>query len=229
MCLLMAACGPADVVDNGGSPWIFGNDTGMEKTCPEITGKLQGVDDETDLVVCGEPDEVINNRSDLSTYEGCEIIRSHVALAFFRDEDLPAFASLRKTEQQFVVRGTETLKSVHGLRRLEVADSFRLDYAMNLQSLEGLENLREVATGMALWHLPGVTTLEPLGNLTVTGGLSILHLPHLTSLDGLDNLCRIDGDLEIGQTSIMREDVEAFLDRVDVTGTVTFHGENLSR
>lgn len=231
LCLLLGACGPADLAESGGNPWTFGDhDGGGIDTCPVITGKLRRVDDEADLTVCGEPDAIINYDRQLLEYEGCEIIRSHVILAFFHGEDVPELRSLRKSEQQLVIRASDTLVSVKGLKQLEVVGGgFVLEYSPNLRSLEGLENLREVNMGMVLWDLPNITTLEPLGNLEVVEGLRLSNLPQLTSLEGLASLCRIDGDLRIGRTNITREEFDKFLARVEVTGTVTFHGETLSQ
>ena len=158
--------------------------------------------------------------------EGCERSYFKIILNGFLASSLPELRSLVRSEDILHVIRIYELTDLTDLSRLEfVGADLMIRFMPDLPTLHGLESLRIVKGQIFLTGL-GISDLSPLSSLTSVGGLYI-SLIHLESMEGLTSLERIDGDLYVAAEGVSREELDQFLERVEVTGAITYNGQDL--
>lgn len=165
-------------------------------------------------------------------------------LGFPALEHLQGMDNLRRVDGTFELRHLAGLQNFRGMESLESVGQLAVDNCDGLQNLEGLEGLRSIDESLsitgsdAIQDLSGISGLEYVDILTISannnltsvsgahslrsvGKLGISSNPRLRTLDGLSQLECVHGDVHIGYNdSLPEEEVQAFLQRIEVGGEV---------
>jgi hypothetical protein len=129
---------------------------------------------------------VVHSQQDATQYAACEVIEGDLAIVNTTFKDLGTFVNLREVRGTLRIMDNAQLESVDALRHLEAARSLVISNAPRLQSLTGLEGLREVQ-GLMLNHT-GAYTATGLDNLTRVHSLVVTDNPRLISLSALNGI-----------------------------------------
>jgi hypothetical protein len=188
----------------------------------------QGLDAES-LRTCGGPDQVIFYPSDEDRALLVDCARYLGSFDFSRAPfvDVGFLASLRWIDGLLNFSTNQELSSLAGLERLEhVGGALIIAHAPLPTDLAPLSRLRRVVGPLTISDNDALVSLHGLERLEEAGRLRIAPPPELggiVSLAPLESLRRVRGDVEF--ENIQREEVEAFLTRVQVDGTVELDGE----
>lgn len=220
-CLLcLGACTAQDHRDPNDAGWQL-NELDM------ATRDLAQGEDLSNLVECGDSTRNVNhyNNGGLSVLEGCQRLMGGLNLVDYYGTDVHQAKSLIYIEKSLYIRRVTELESLSDFEKLEEIESgdLLLDSLYNLSKESGFPNLRKVGGRINIASLPVDKLRFP--NLEYTEGLSVVGTPEVTSLEGLEKLKRIDGDLLLDLPNVSREELDRFLERVDVMGRVRFNGE----
>lgn len=194
---------------------------GSDETCPE---SAEPRIDAALLRTCGTP--MTNDFYPIDTVsEGCERYLGSLAFAHVSDEDLRVLAPLRWVDEALALNANPDLISLAGVERLQHVGRLVI-MNENIDSLEPLGSLRTVDGALQIVDNNSLSSLHGLERLEEIGILEIRFEPEyrdIVTLDTLRCLRRVRGDAHFAQ--VRREQVDAFLARVDVGGSVTLDGE----
>jgi hypothetical protein len=156
--------------------------------------------------------------ADLSGLPSLAKVGSLILLGLTQVKDLRDLSSLQSVTSLWL-DDNRALVSLDGLERVTQLSSLRLTGNDALASLAGLRNVTQVANSVVLFDEAVLTTLELTGLVSIggnafDGGLVIEDLPALTSLSGLGALTSLGGELEILDTALSIDDVNAFAHRI---------------
>lgn len=173
---------------------------------------------------CGSNDTIVK-ASNLDSIEGCEVVLSTIQLVDYFEPQVRGVEQLKRAEFGLVFNRVE-LSSLSSFSNLEfVGRILSIKNAPELMDLSGFNKLAEVDGPLMISDLP-LADLSDLGQLERTAGLELRRVPNLESLEGLQQLSLIEGDVSVAAEQISREEFAAFLERVEVTGSVEFNGES---
>lgn len=156
------------------------------------TGDATGAGSEP--TVCNAPNDAWNTLSsgDMAALEGCNIIVGHLNLADSPVSSLEVFASLESLEGNLILGDTQ------------------------LQTLHGLDNLKQIEGSVDMWYNDSLVSLDGLQQLESIGGwLDINSNPLLESLEGLSALEHVGTTIEIVYNDSLSEcEAQAFADSI---------------
>jgi hypothetical protein len=160
------------------------------------------------------------------TFAGCERVLGTVNHAYSSAPDMADLASVRWIDGSLNLFSMDELTSLRGVERLEHVGGLNIRITRLLESLAPLANLRTVEDMLFIDSNRALGSLEGLGRLETVGRLIIemeSEFKDSASLASLGALRRVHGDVRFWH--IRREEVDAFLARVTVDGSVTLDGE----
>ena len=170
---------------------------------------------------CGE-DPILYNEvtAPRAVTPGCEVFVNHLDFTNGFDAAAPNLRGIRATLSDVAFFGNGSLNDLSGLETIErIGGVLQLRMTRNLTSLRGLRSLRSL--GNLAVDTTAVGSLEGLEQLREVGHLVIRDNPDLTSLRGLEGLCRVTNGVTIfGNPQLPESEIQAFLDRVEITGPV---------
>lgn len=158
--------------------------------------------------------------------DGCERLLGTIDFAYAPIVDASVLSSLRWVDGELNFLANGELTSLTGLERLEHVGGLTLRITTAVEDLAPLGQLRTIENRLylsdnrALRSLHGLERLEEVGELILD-----IHVDYedVVNLDVLVSLRRVRGNVRF--THVPREQVDAFLARVEVGGTVTFDDE----
>jgi hypothetical protein len=131
---------------------------------------------------------------------------------FFRQSDIDDFQQafpVCSELQGYVLISGNDIRNLYGLNSINsINGSLTITNNDSLTSLEGMENLAEIAHGLAIGDMysegnPQLISLTGLQNLTSVGGQVLIANNPVSSLDGLENLLAIGYGFIIHNISIL--------------------------
>ncbi|MCA2978960.1 MAG: leucine-rich repeat domain-containing protein [Myxococcaceae bacterium] len=195
------------------------------------------------LVVCGE-----RGRFDSPFTEAlkdCQRVLGGVTFMGFQGEvvSAPNLATVKVIDGALRFDRMPNATELAGFDTLEEVGEVSIHRAPQLRSLAGLQGLKRVH-GFILGESVGVSALDQMSGLSRLSGrlglnstnvasltafsqteeletLVLLNNRRLTSLAGLGALRMVTGDVEIRDNAIPKEEIDAFLARVEVRGRVS--------
>lgn len=229
LCLLVAlastlACARSNAPNDTGvdaSPDVIEEPIDPFAPCPEI--------DVAELITCGHPDDILSfsvldpSHARYASYlDGCEHFLGTALYTFARNEELGAMRNLRVINSLGLGNNLE-LQSLAGVERLEEAGllALRLGRPVSLEPLSGLRRVRDVftlETSELTTGLAGLERLECVGELYVRSNQA-------WDLTLLRRLRRVEGDVSLYLPNVPREDIEAFIERMHIEGSIEVNGE----
>lgn len=197
-------------------------DAGLEDICPESAEPRL---DPGSLPTCGMI--MTSDNYPIETVSaGCERYLGGIGFPFASDEDLRVLESLRWIDGGLAMNATGELTTLAGVERLEHVGGTLLIWNERIDSLAPLGRLRRIEGRLDIRDNSALTSLHGLGRLEEVGALNLKFLPELrdrVSIDALRCLRRVEGDVYL--VEVPRDQVDAFLARVEVGGSVTLDGE----
>ncbi len=135
----------------------------------------------------------INNNSALINLIGLgSIIRISRHISISSNLNLNSLSGIAPTimsNENFTITNNPSLLSLAGFQDSSIGGNLKISYNDNLQTLGGLENLKNVSGKVTIEQNPELTSLLGLYNLDkIDGWLWISNNDKLTSLSGLDNI-----------------------------------------
>ncbi|SNY99932.1 hypothetical protein [Flagellimonas pacifica] len=151
----------------------------------------------------------------LVSAKGLDNLKIGGSVNFDRNPNLTSISDLTSLEsvRSFEITGSPLLESLTGLENLrEVTDALRLSGNKGLKSLEGIEKVEFKNNSRNYYHLaitdsPLITNLDPLINYSIpSGNINIRENTSLTDLCGITQLA-IDFNDEIGDNFSIRDNL----------------------
>jgi hypothetical protein len=151
---------------------------------------------------------------------GCQVFVQRLDFSSFFGAEAPNLRGIRATLSDVGFYGAPNLTSLSGLETVErIGGRLQIRDMPVLPNLRGLRSLRSVR--FLVVDNTTVTSLEGAEQLQEVEVLTIRENRQLTSLRGLDGLCRVTGGLNIyGNRQLPESEIQAFLERVEVTGPI---------
>ncbi|MCA9661454.1 MAG: hypothetical protein KC486_24150 [Myxococcales bacterium] len=154
------------------------------RVCQELTS-LTGLE-----AVTTAASVTLSNTNALASLDGLKNLASVESLSLdVGGLDLAGLDSLAQVGD-FVVGG-DNLVDVGPLPALVAVDGLKVWYSPQVESLSGLSNVTELAGGLELLSLTGLTELSGLASIATIGDLEINQCDGLTTLQGLDALAAV--------------------------------------
>ncbi len=154
---------------------------------------------------------VINSSEDLNAFQmnfsDCTIIEGNIVVANASDiTDLDAFLTIEHINGSLSISDLWNLQSTEGLENLKSVHDFSLRDCVQLTSLKGIENLEFVYGDL---HIEGLTELEEWPSLhalsRIDGSLSVVNNISIQQLPAFPSLEKIEGELRIENNSLFQE------------------------
>lgn len=94
--------------------------------------------------------------------------------------------------------GLNSLTNISGIEASGSSPAFRISFNNSLSSLNGLEGIGDIGTGLIITNNINLVSLNGLNNLTtINGNFYIQENSQIQSLTGINNLISVDGGLTI--------------------------------
>lgn len=182
------------------------------------------------LSACGEAMQFYQLRNlemDPAVLDGCERFLGSIQFQDVEPVDTTVLSSLRWIDGQLAFFGLfgGGMTSLPGLERIEHVGELSLRF-LEIEDLAFLARLRSVAGLMLVSSNDDLRSLHGLERLEEIGELNLDVSPDATDVVTLScfaSLRRIHGDVQLW--NVRRDEVDAFLARVEVGGTVSLDGE----
>ena len=181
------------------------------------------------LTACGDAMSLYGERSfaeDPDLLAGCERFRGGFDFAYATITDASALASLRWIDGRLSFFHASDLVSLAGLEQLEHVAELSISGLSRVEDLSPLARLRRVENRLIIDGNGALESLHGLEQLQEVGDLVLFVEPELSdsvTLGSLACLRQVRGDVDL--RNVRRAEVDAFLARVEVEGTVTLDGE----
>jgi hypothetical protein len=133
--------------------------------------------------------------------------------------ELGGFAALEEVGEIYITRVPQ-LQSLAGLRGLTRLRGFIVGAGVGISALDEMKALSRLTGRLAL-NSTNVASLSAFSQTEELEKLTLVNNRRLTSLAGLSALRLVTGDVEIRDNAIPKEEIDAFLSRVEVRGRVT--------
>jgi hypothetical protein len=213
------------------------NDSGLDAVSPDVLEETDPlapcpVVDVSELVTCSGryPDEILSHPSltpsnpNYVTYlDGCEHFLGAVVYTFGDIEQLDAMQTLRVIDGGLALSMNYELLSLAGVERLEEVGRLTLRLSRPV-SLEPLSQLRRVRDQFTLRSGDVVESLAGLERLECVGGLDLRSVQPW-DLEVLQRLRRVEGNVNLTLPNVPREDIEAFIERLQIEGSIEVNDE----
>ncbi|MCA3013818.1 MAG: hypothetical protein INH41_15670 [Myxococcaceae bacterium] len=195
------------------------------------------------LLMCGERGSQASPFA--QALQGCQRVLGSVTFMGFQGEivSAPNLATIKVIDEALLFERMPNAIELAGFGTLEEVGEIYITRAPQLQSLAGLQGVSRIR-GFILGSGVGVSTLDELKALSkLTGRLglnstsvssltafsqteeleqfTLVNNRSLTSLAGLSALRLVTGDVQIRDNAIPKEEIDAFLSRVEVRGRVS--------
>jgi hypothetical protein len=160
-------------------------------TCPLFATTIPTLEDEC-LPFCGAGGlgATLNTDAEVEALaaEQCGILLGDLTITS-GVSSLKPLAHLRGITGSLELRLLGPLLDLRGLEGMTyIGERLRVDRSSQLNSLDGLENLEQVARGIIIEHNTQLTDIGALGSARFAGSLILDDNPALRSLDGLDGM-----------------------------------------
>ena len=228
---LVIACGGSEESQTDYSQSDVGStpdssDFGVRDGSDAELGPDEGRTDVRAEVECGSSG-AFYVQNDLELLVGCERLKGRLQIIDYFETDVAEVNSLTHVDEGLILVHAPSLKDLSDFQQLEtVGQTLMLAEILQIPTTDGLPNLKAVEGRVILRNLPLDDLHFP--ELETVGGLDVIDMPNVTSLDGLAKLQLIDGDLDISIPGVDEVELEAFLQRVEVSGTIRLNGEFFS-
>ena len=211
------------------------NDTGIDGASPDVVEEVVDpmapcpVVDVAELVTCGtRPDEILyfssldpSHPNYASYLDGCERFLGAAAYTFADIEQLDAMRTLRVIDGALGLHMNHELQSLAGVERLEEVGllGLRLSRPVSLEPLSRLRRVRDEFTLQSETRsLAGLERLECVGEL-------VLSSVQAWDLGVMRRLRRVEGDVKLSLPNVPREEIEAFIERLHIEGSIEVDDE----
>lgn len=187
------------------------------------SGCLDVVDDgEEEERLCGSPGMVLDVWDLPSTGIRCTRVLGSLFVRAAKNSAVEArrLARLETVDANLTVEWAESLEALAPLRK--VGDLILT--SSSVANLAPLGNVSVMSGGILVQFMNSLETLQGLEGVERLSRLSINSNAKLKTLQGLDNLRLVEGDVLLGgNPSLPRPVIDAFLERIEVRGTVTLY------
>lgn len=176
---------------------------------------------------CGSAGERVGANSPTfpGLFDGCRHVLGTVSLEDTPFPDVDFLETVEHVDGDLNLFRNRSLVDISGLRNLVSVEQLTIRNSYELTSLEPLGRLRQVRGMFYVASLSSLTSLRGLEGLQCVGRL-ILNVPEgITDISPLSSLHTVDGDLSVGAAGVGPAALRAWVDGIDVGGTVELNGE----